>query len=319
MFKKIFLTILFALLFSIPLASIASDDTVYRNDEYHFRIKFPSGWEVKNGDGKHVVKKAVKDGSTVLVLVKNPYDSLSEKEKIELSENDKKELQTLEMSDSSKEEAIEFLDEMANASLEAFPGSKILEKEIRYIDNRKAAYFKMNQVYRVQDIQVEGISINYFTVHKGKLYQLNGFYPTVPTNEKETEPIINTSLATFVFEDWGDVNQKADIATVSGKSKTLGLFGEDLSGFDIFLAIASGIFFTWVLGLAIPLLLRFVFFKRPLSKWVSIAVAGFIWLLQALIETAISGKSTGHQALILVALVSYWILRKGASAIIGEK
>jgi len=42
---------------------------LYRNEEYKFRIKFPFGWEIKDGDSLHVVKKAVneKDMSSIIV------------------------------------------------------------------------------------------------------------------------------------------------------------------------------------------------------------------------------------------------------------
>ncbi len=36
------------------------NDNVYRNKKYHFRIKFPVGWEIKDGDGEHIVKKSSK-------------------------------------------------------------------------------------------------------------------------------------------------------------------------------------------------------------------------------------------------------------------
>ena len=167
------------------------NENVYRNDEYHFRIKFPEGWEIVDGDGKHIIKKAVKDNSTILVLVRS-YDYFLPEENI----------RNLELSDFTDKEINQFLDKLIEENINAFPGSTILEKGIRYIDNRKAVYFKMNQVYKVQNIQVEGISENYFTIHKGKLFQVGGFYPTVPIDEHEKESIINQSIASFVFEDW---------------------------------------------------------------------------------------------------------------------
>ncbi|MDX9964264.1 RDD family protein [Desulfobacter postgatei] len=183
---------------------------LYRNDEYRFRINFPAGWEMKDGDGEHVVKKAVKDGATVMVLVNADFINSSLTKEDQLSEKD---IESAELNDFSDEEANTFLETIISAQLESFPGSTILEKGIRYVDNRKAVYFKMNQVYRVQDIKTEGISMNYFTVHKGKLYQIGGMYPTVPINEEGKESIINTSLATFVFEDWINQDQNINIAS----------------------------------------------------------------------------------------------------------
>lgn len=99
---------------------------LYRNDDYKFRINFPAGWEVKDGDGTHIVKKAVRDGCTILVLVKD-----SQEEKNTLSDEEKSALNSAEFSDFSDEEARQLLDEMIKENEVAFPGSKTIEKGIR--------------------------------------------------------------------------------------------------------------------------------------------------------------------------------------------
>jgi len=222
MFKKIFIVFLF--LFFFPSVSYGADNRLikdfetwkverdkqvaenqpsktdqnsgqpilYRNDDYKFRINFPAGWELKDGDGTHVVKKAVRDGCTVLVLVK---DFLTETEKNNLSIQEKNELKSAEFSDFSNEEAEQFLDEMIKENETAFPDSRTIEKEIRYIDNHKAGYYKVSIPYKAANIETRGINIVYFTIHKGRLYQIMGAYPTEPVNEKDEEPIINTIMA----------------------------------------------------------------------------------------------------------------------------
>jgi uncharacterized RDD family membrane protein YckC len=174
---------------------------LYRNEEYGFRIKFPDGWEIQDGDGENIVKKAVKDGSTILTLVNEDFLRELFAEEVEVSISDE-EMQNIELNDFSDEEVKLFLENIIEGQLEAFSGSTILDKGVRCIDNRKSAYFKMNQVYRVQDIEVEGISENYFTIHRGLLYQVAGFYSTIPLDESDKEQVINASLASFVFEDW---------------------------------------------------------------------------------------------------------------------
>jgi len=235
--------------------------TLYRNDEYHFRIKFPTGWEIKDGDGEHVVKKAVKDGSTVFILVREFSSFLSETDKKALSDKDKQDLQSAELSNFSEEESNLFLETIVAGQLESFPGSTILEKGIRYVDNRKAIYFKMNQVYRVQDRQIEGISINYFTLHRGKLYQLGGAYPMIPISDKDKEPIINSSLSTFVFEDWsvqgiketnpsvGSVNSSENIVElkIQAKNEILDrLFRSFVVGLFLLGLVVVTLLFSWL-------------------------------------------------------------------------
>lgn len=289
---------------------IAQSEQLYRNEEYGFRIKFPDGWEVQDGDGEHVVKKATKDGSTVFVLVNGDIlDSiLTEEEKSSLSDDD---IQGLELNNFSDADAKEFLDSLVAGQLELFPGSTILDKDIRYIDNRKAAYFKMNQVHKVQDTQVEGISENYFTIYRGKLYQIGSFYPTIPIDESDKESIINASLTTFVFEDWsfGESVDKSDTNESLPAAISNGDWGL------VTIAIGLSILFTWGFGLLMPVLIRFVFLKRPVQKWMALIIVILNFIIQGLISAIIhdlSGaeRSHSHGALGLVALVAYWILTK---------
>jgi uncharacterized RDD family membrane protein YckC len=231
------------------------EDCLYRNEEYEFRIKFPVGWEIKDGDGEHIVKKAAKDGSTVFILVKNEdflKSLVAEEDLNSLSDED---IRSLELNDFSDEDVEDLLDSITSEQLESFPGSSILEKGVRYIDNRKAAYLKMNQVYKVQDITIEGIYINYSTIHKGKLYQIGGFYPTIPINGADKESAIVASLATFVFEDWNDVtpttsNYKADNTETQVQDGALDLLNWFAKSFitGLFLVFLAGAIslFLWL-------------------------------------------------------------------------
>lgn len=293
---------------------------LYRNDDYKFRINFPAGWEIKDGDGAHVVKKAVKDGCTVLVLIKD-----SQEEKNTLSDQEKSALNSAEFSDFSDKEANQFLDEMIKENEVAFPGSRIIEKEIRYIDNRKAGYYKVSTPYKVANVEAKVIAINYLTIHKGKFYQIIGSYPIKPVNEQNKEPIINASLMTFVFEDWGDQDQAVNATNDSKnslnpvKEALADSYGKDLNNFGLFLAVILSILFTWGLGLLIPILLRFVILKKPLSGGVALAIVAVIYLIQLSISLALDSKSKTHTALILVAFVSYKIMRKGYKSITINK
>ena len=43
--------------------------SLYRNTKYNFRINFPNGWEIKDGDGQHIVKKATNQDSSINIGV----------------------------------------------------------------------------------------------------------------------------------------------------------------------------------------------------------------------------------------------------------
>jgi hypothetical protein len=74
--------------------------------------------------------------------------------------------------------------------------------------------------------------------------------------------------------------------------------------------IALSFLITWGIGLLPPVLIRYAIIRRPLSKWVAIAVCAVFWFTNIIIFTALGSQSKTHAALYLVAFVSYWILRK---------
>ncbi|MFA5555000.1 MAG: hypothetical protein WCZ89_07235 [Phycisphaerae bacterium] len=78
------------------------------------------------------------------------------------------------------------------------------------------------------------------------------------------------------------------------------------------IALIVSAILTWGIGLAPPLLIRFAFLRRPVSKGWAIGTAAIFWFININIFTAIGSTSKTHGALFLVAWASYAILRQGA-------
>jgi hypothetical protein len=83
--------------------------------------------------------------------------------------------------------------------------------------------------------------------------------------------------------------------------------------FRIDLMILS-IVITWVIGLAPPLLIRFVFLRKPIERWIAIAVCAPFILINLGIFIAAGSQSRTHLAVWLIAYVSYRILRSHAGS-----
>ena len=83
--------------------------------------------------------------------------------------------------------------------------------------------------------------------------------------------------------------------------------------FDPVTIIAS-IVFTWGIGLAPPLVIRYAFLKKPMDKWPAISTCAFFWFLNIILFSALGSQSKTHAALTLVAFASYWLLRKPLAA-----
>jgi len=83
----------------------------------------------------------------------------------------------------------------------------------------------------------------------------------------------------------------------------------DLGWGEIWLSFA----FTWIVGLAPPLLSRFLILRRPLGRGPAIAFCAAFWLLNLILFVALGSQSKTHAVLLLVAIVSYAILTKQGS------
>ena len=67
---------------------------------------------------------------------------------------------------------------------------------------------------------------------------------------------------------------------------------------------------TWGIGLTPPFVIRYAVLKRPLEKWPAIGICAFFWFLNIILFTVLGSQSKTHAVLYLVAIVSYWLLRK---------
>ena len=76
---------------------------------------------------------------------------------------------------------------------------------------------------------------------------------------------------------------------------------------------------TWVVGLSVPLLIRYVFMKRAIDKTSAIIIAAVLLFLQLALWTSLGSTNKSHAVLYLIALVSYGILRKGYIEIVKDK
>ncbi|RJQ38880.1 MAG: hypothetical protein C4550_06205 [Nitrospiraceae bacterium] len=206
--KKIsfFFSIIFiAVIISHAFAENESRDNLYRNDEYQFRIKFPVGWKIKEGDGKRIVKKAVDTknlSSLIISAAKLPGN--------------------IDIKDFSQKELDEFLRDSIEEIKSKYSDVKIIEQGIRYLDNKKAAYLKYSFSYKTLDKTINLVTVQYTTLYKGKYYSIGGGAPVPIFNAQEG--IINKSIASFVFEVHHDVESLSKNELITYRDDTYKFF-----------------------------------------------------------------------------------------------
>jgi hypothetical protein len=67
--------------------------------------------------------------------------------------------------------------------------------------------------------------------------------------------------------------------------------------------------FTWSVGLAPPLIIRFLIVKHPLDKPWPLVLSVVFFIFNLVLFTGLGSESKGHLALFLIAWASYTIYR----------
>lgn len=151
-------------------------DNLYRNKKYKFRIKFPEGWKIQNGDGPNIlVKASSKNGSSVNIFVKDTGVPLGDIDDFLT------------------------LDEWAESVNEKFPAAKILEKKETHIDNRRAFYVKYEVNYEAMDMKIKMIMFTVALISNNFLYNMTA--SSEYNSFAENESVLNQSVRTFVIEN----------------------------------------------------------------------------------------------------------------------
>src|SRR3989344_814316 len=162
---------------------------LYRNTKYEFRIKFPEGWDIKDGDGAYVLKKAVNGNHSISVAVNEiPAEYANITNDIDTIES----FQTIE----------EWKDEFVQGTKE---GLSVTEMEVMNygeakLDNEPAYWVKLTIPYSVLDTTFNSTQITYQIFKNNKFYTISA--GTLTDEYASAESHFMKSISTFVTEDF---------------------------------------------------------------------------------------------------------------------
>ncbi|MCK4905011.1 hypothetical protein KAS42_02035 [bacterium] len=132
------------------------------------------------------------------------------------------------------------------------------------------------------------------------------------TEAKIWKPLYSKIILSFEFYDRKPVDIKVNnsIANAQGidsyKNALTTLYGNDW-----LLTLILSVILTWGVGLTPPLIVRYLIFRRPLSKIASIIFCTIQGFCNLIIFVSLGSESKTHFALFLIALASYYIIHKG--------
>ncbi|MCK4401944.1 hypothetical protein KAW08_06560 [bacterium] len=254
-------------------------------------IEYPKDWEAKEGERPNIVQKfsrAFEDGSSVmcLILIKD----LPSQVKIFSDEDIAKEM---------------FSEEVIKSML---PGnSKLLEHRQTKYDGQQGALSSFVMVQERSGIQIFSYVFQHAFIYSKKMIFVQCTVGGLSSNSKKIEKLYKSYAPLFIqIGNSIVIHDKWNKNTVSEESSAMGIaFGEYW-----WITLIISALLTWGVGLLPPILIRFVFVRKPLSKKVALILVSMFWFLNLAFFIAIGSQSKTHAALFLVALASYYILRK---------
>jgi hypothetical protein len=166
---------------------------LYRNTKYNFRIKFPEGWDITDGDGPNVVQKAYKDNRSINIIIKEFSSGVDSK----LLINDIYSLEDI------KDEVISSYGSDA----------RVLDAGETFLDNKPVLWVKYAMTYSALDVKVEGTFTQYYLLHNKILYLITAGSTSDDFNKAEAE--FTKTISTFVIEDYQNTpdDQKESIGS----------------------------------------------------------------------------------------------------------
>lgn len=246
-------------------------------------VEYPSHWRSEEGERPNVVQKFIGDasdgfGRICIIMIKEQPDIVKLFSTQELSE--------LIFSPETLKDIIP-------------PGAEFLKGETTKYDAQPGAWVIYVMKAERAGFNTETYTLQQMCIYSGKLIILQCGIAGFAGNNEQVKKLFSEYLQLFQL--------MGNSLIIHDKWKK-----NDEGEYGILTWIFSAIL-TWGIGLTPPLLIRFLFLKRPLSKGWALGVIVLLWFTNLVIFTAIGSTSKTHGALLLVVWASYAILRKGAA------
>jgi hypothetical protein len=147
-------------------------------------------------------------------------------------------------------------------------------------------------------------------------FQVNGFEDSeldVSERMSAYKPLFNLIANSIVFPDKWTEYPKIMKESSSEEVDQTDLKYDDNTNMILILTVSFIV--TWVLGLAPPLVVRYLIARRPLIKktasWIAAGFSAFFWISFLLLNETLGEESGTGTVWIIVFFVSRWIMSRG--------
>lgn len=306
--KRMIALLIFSIYSCISFAQNVNDWPTYRTDGHsksngiNLTIKYPSGWSAQEGARPHVVQKFVSpDGKTYAMIL---IQDLGLPAGTPISQEELEQFFTPPELKGMVPDGMQFINAQKTA-MEGLPAG-ILEYKATM---QRAGISVDQQVWSLNFIYDKSFIQLQFTVGG-----VSGSIDTAAQMQAQ-KPLFLQMANTVVLPDkWtAAASDSAPTATTTNDASVASLT-PGIDGSNLGTTLLVSLLLTWGIGLTPPLLIRFVLLRRPTGKAAAIGLTALFWVFNLVLFTALGSQSKSHGALVLVALASYAILRKGAAS-----
>lgn len=256
-------------------------------------IEYPQNWEATEGERPNIVQKFIRtfdDGSSVicLILIKD----LPSQAEIYSDEDIAEEM---------------FSEEVMRSMFQG--DSKLLEHKRTKYDGQPGALSSFVMIQENSGVQIFSYILQHAFIYSNKMISIQCMVGGLSANREKLDELY--SSYSLLFIQIGNsivIHDKWERDVVDEEpSSTM----EIVSGECWWITLIISALLTWGVGLLPPILIRYLFIRKPLSKKVAIVLACIFLFLNLFFFIAIGSQSKTHSALFLVAIASYYILRAG--------
>lgn len=307
MFKR--LATLVILVVACSCTSFAQSNTdwpTYRTDGHtksngiNLTIKYPNNWDRKEGKRPHIVQKFISPDHRAYAMIVIQDLGLPAETTI------------------SQEEITAFF-EPSELKTMVPDGMQLVDAQKTKIKGLPAGILEYKANMQHIGISVDQQVLSLIFIDKKSMIQLQfavGGPRGVDTSRlmQQYKPLFMQIANTVVLPDkWREAAAASTASPITSGTQVSenSLPMESLYGANWGATLLVSFLLTWGVGLAPPVVIRFLLARRPIGKGAAIGITSIFFIFNLVLFAALGSQSKSHGALALVALASYAILRKG--------
>lgn len=267
----------------------------------HFTIAYPSSWAAKEGTRPNIVQKFVSEGGRGQEMALIITKALPLPAGTGFTEADLKEFFTpTEMK------------EMLPA------GAKFINAKQTRIEGLPAGILEFSMRQERAGLAINLQVISYIFIHRSTMVQFQCTVSGLAASQGDIsrrmatfKPLFTLMANSIVIPDKWTAAPDMPTSSLAPSSSSLPYDDPSL----LIMTLVVSFIVTWALGLTPPLLIRYAFVRRPLTKkaasWIAAGFSAFFWMAFLVLNSALGEKPGTGVVWIIMFFVSRWIMSRG--------